>query len=577
MNAIHFSLASGTLGAAFQICTTAHGRRADLPRDRHGLVLDHQPVCELALRARRRRGLVVLARRGGLRCRRSRASGARANAATAQTDARDVRCVERPEGCVWCEGRGGPTPPLVEPDAIPPSLCDPKDPGNCVDFCSRLAPECARALADGAELPARRPSRSSAASSSAATPPIARRRCVQGRVTDEAGQPRRGGEDPRLVPGDGHPRRGLGQGRQLPPAAARRALDLLGPRQPRRAGHRDRRPAHRSSRERHVRNFRLAPEIDHPRPRRQHGRASRSAASPSTPSAARTIWSTRRGAERRGRHVRASRGLDVKRYFLRASKFGWLPADAEVGGHGAGHADRLQAGAHRASSRGAVLDADGEGQANATVVALLSAGLARTPARRSSGRVDGDGKFAQDRFQPGTYYLWARRGEMLVYPPEKIEISDQDLDARSSCKPRPQGRARARAGHHARAGAARSRRARRAVRAVAAGAAAQGGGRDRPRRRLRGRRAAAGALRDLGARRDARSCRSPSGPREVEIPIEPGATVDLSETIVGPARRPRNEAASAATREIADGRQCRTRMPTEAVGEARGGSRSRTR
>ena len=77
---------------------------------------------------------------------------------------------------------------------------------------------------------------------------------------------------------------------------------------------------------------------------------------------------------------------------------------------------------------GRVLDADGEGQANATVVALPSGGLGE----RGSPiiwTVDSDGKFAQDRFEPGTYYLWARRGEMLVYPPEKIEISDGNLDA----------------------------------------------------------------------------------------------------------------------------------------------------
>src|SRR4029079_273767 len=77
-----------------------------------------------------------------LGCPRDRSRSSPPNASTANVDMRDVRCVERPEGCVWCEGRG-PTPPLVEPDAVPASLCDPKDEGNCVDFCSRLAPECA--------------------------------------------------------------------------------------------------------------------------------------------------------------------------------------------------------------------------------------------------------------------------------------------------------------------------------------------------------------------------------------------------------------------------------------------------
>ena len=77
-----------------------------------------------------------------LGCPRDRGRSSPPNASTANVDMRDVRCVERPEGCVWCEGRG-PTPPLVEPDAVPASLCDPKDQGTCVDFCTTLAPECA--------------------------------------------------------------------------------------------------------------------------------------------------------------------------------------------------------------------------------------------------------------------------------------------------------------------------------------------------------------------------------------------------------------------------------------------------
>ena len=99
-----------------------------------------------------------------------------------------------------------------------------------------------------------------------------------------------------------------------------------------------------------------------------------------------------------------------------------------------------------------MVDTDGEGQANATVVALLSAAFGAT-ASPIIWSVDSDGKFAQDRFQAGTYYLWARHGEMLVYPPEKIEITDQDLDAEIELQPGPQGRARPRARRHARKGA----------------------------------------------------------------------------------------------------------------------------
>ncbi|HEY4393008.1 MAG TPA: hypothetical protein VGP64_03050, partial [Polyangia bacterium] len=37
-------------------------------------------------------------------CRRSRGRSAAPNTSAIVIDARDVRCVERPEGCIWCEG-----------------------------------------------------------------------------------------------------------------------------------------------------------------------------------------------------------------------------------------------------------------------------------------------------------------------------------------------------------------------------------------------------------------------------------------------------------------------------------------
>jgi len=57
------------------------------------------------------------------------------------------------------------------------------------------------------------------------------------------------------------------------------------------------------------------------------------------------------------------------------------------------------------------------------VAAVLSEvpGVPTTPIFWTS---DNTGAFAQDRFAPGTYYLWARKGDMLAYPPEKIELPD---------------------------------------------------------------------------------------------------------------------------------------------------------
>jgi hypothetical protein len=106
-------------------------------------------------------------------------------------------------------------------------------------------------------------------------------------------------------------------------------------------------------------------------------------------------------------------GLDAKRYFLRASKFGWLPETLKW----AVTAPAARVGFKLARTgviEGSVSTPTGKGSRTRPVVALLSGAWA-PPARRSSGRVD-SGKFAQDRFQAGTYYLWARHGEMLVVP-----------------------------------------------------------------------------------------------------------------------------------------------------------------
>src|SRR4051794_3957351 len=119
-------------------------------------------------------------------CRRSRERAIAANAAVSPSDVRDVRCVERPEGCIWCEGRG-PLSPVAESDALPPSICDPKDPGNCVDFCSRIAPECALPWRTGPSclLPNENEFRRELFRRDTADRPEA---LLQGRILDEAGR-----------------------------------------------------------------------------------------------------------------------------------------------------------------------------------------------------------------------------------------------------------------------------------------------------------------------------------------------------------------------------------------------------
>jgi hypothetical protein len=180
--------------------------------------------------------------------------------------------------------------------------------------------------------------------------------------------------------------------------------------------------------------------------------------------------------------------------------------------------------------RGTVTDADGDAAANALVVAMLSGGfgVASSPIIWTT---DGEGAFAQDRFGPGTYYLWARHGERLVYPPEKIELGEGHLDVETELTVAHRGaRVRGRVGVSA--GPALTAEAR----AVLVG-----------RSPLAFPRKAVGDVDKSGAftisavlpgryelsiRVGPRVLPITSGPREVEVPIEEGATVDLSEPVV---------------------------------------------
>ena len=459
-------------------------------------------------------------------CRRSRGRSAAPNTSTSVIDARDVRCVERSEGCIWCEGRGGPTPPLVEPDAIPPSLCDPRDPGDCVDFCSRLTPECAVPwrTVPSCLLPTEQEFRREIFRRDTADRPEA---LVQGRITDEAGHRVEGAKIRVWFQGtaildevsgkDGSFRVRLRAGpwtysvRVSHAGLATEIADL----------HIDRAGTT-------VRNFRLAPEST------IHGRVVSTAGEPIGGVAINAVRSPddlvaagETQSQSDGSFVIA--GLDVKRYFLRASKFGWLPQMLKWG---------ITAPATRigfklvrtAVIEGRVLDADGEGQANATVVALPSAGIGNASSP-IIWAVDGDGKFAQDRFEPGTYYLWARRGEMLVFPPAKIEISDSNLDERIELRLSHKG-ARVRGRIITRGGTPLDPD----TRAILFGQSPLA----LPRKAVgeidHDGVFAVGALLpgryEISVRVGTRVLSIVSGPREVEIPIEPGATVDLSDTIV---------------------------------------------
>jgi hypothetical protein len=458
-------------------------------------------------------------------CRRSQDLSTAPNAASAPIDPRDVRCVERPEGCVYCESRGQASP-LVDPDAVPASLCDPKDEGTCVDFCTTLAPECAvpwRTTID-CLLPSELEFRRELFRRDTADRPEA---ILQGRVTDDMGRRLEGAKLRVWFQGteilddesgkDGAFRVKLPAGpwsyalRLSHPGAATDVSDV------------------RLDRVGVVtRAFHLAPENVF------RGRVTNDAGAPV---AGVTVHALRTADD----PVDASEattaedgtfslgGLDAKRYTLRASKFGWLPVTlkAPVAVPGPRVTFKL---ARTGVIRGRVLDADGDGQAGATVVALMSSGLgdAGSPVIWT---VDTNGEFAQDRFAPGTYYIWARHGEMLLYPPQKIEISPDNLEAELELKLSHRG-ARVRGRVVARAGTPVEPE----ERAVLFGRSPLA----LPRKAVgeierEGQFVVSGLLPgryELSIRVGARVLPIATGPREVEVPIEPGASVDLPEPVV---------------------------------------------
>ena len=115
-------------------------------------------------------------------------------------------------------------------------------------------------------------------------------------------------------------------------------------------------------------------------------------------------------------------GLEARRYFLRVTRFGWRPAIVKAVQAGAG--GRVAIKLSRATViRGVVRDKDDEPEPDATVAAVLS-DVPGAPTTPIFWTTDSTGAFAQDRFSPGTYYLWARKGDVLAYPPEKIELPD---------------------------------------------------------------------------------------------------------------------------------------------------------
>ncbi|HEY4188701.1 MAG TPA: carboxypeptidase-like regulatory domain-containing protein [Polyangia bacterium] len=445
--------------------------------------------------------------------------------ATAGVDPRDVRCVERPEGCIFCDGRGTVLP-LLEPDEAPSALCDPKDPAVCVEFCSRLAPDCATSWFRGATciLSSEEEFRREIFRRDTSDKPEV---LLQGRVTDDAGRRIEGAKIRAWFQGtaiadettvkDGSFRL------RLPAAVVPYTLRIA------HAGLATEIADVRLDRSPTVtRSFRLAPDVT------QKGRVVDASGAPVRGADVRALRAPDDVVEVASAQTNddgqfALTGLETRKYNIVASRFGWLPGTIRT--TGVPGAPRVTIRLSRTGViKGSVIDGEGDAVAHAVVIAMPSGafGVGSSPIIWTT---DTDGKFAQDRFRPGTYYLWARHGEMLVYPPEKIEVGESSADAEIELGVTHRGaRVRGRVAQSSvlpldpETRAVLVGRSPLAFPRKAVGELDKGGNFVIP-----------GVLPgryEISVRVGPRVLSITGGPREIEVPIEEGATVDLPEPVV---------------------------------------------
>jgi protocatechuate 3,4-dioxygenase beta subunit len=447
-----------------------------------------------------------------------------------------VICVEQPDGCVFCAGKDEPAP-FLEPDQSRPLLCDPKDEDDCVEFCSVATPACALPWSKQpscvveSEIEFRRGLFNRLA---ADRPEVA----LAGRVVDENGKRIEGarvrlwlarGPWPGLVPlidevsgKDGTFQAPLRSGPwayALRISQPGRATTIV-----------DRVPSDRLERPPGgaPRIFRLGPEevirgrvVDGDTGDPVAGAAVEAVRAPEDAIEVGETVTGEDGAFGLG-------GLERGRYFLRVSKFGWRPSVGRAPVAAPAQKVTLKLASANVI-RGVAVDADGEPEPNATVVAVLSSapGVASPPIFWTT---DGEGRFAQDHFVPGTYYLWARHGDMLAYPPSRIELTEkQDAAVRIALShkgARVVGQALPQAG-----GVWNSE-----VSAVLVSLSPLAFPRNAVAKVDRdGHFAMTGVLPGryrLALRAGLRSMTITKGPREVEVPIEPGGAVALREPVI---------------------------------------------
>jgi hypothetical protein len=360
-------------------------------------------------------------------CRRSPSVRALPDAGPAAAANLKALCLQQSDGCVWCVTRERESA-ILEAEQSRPTLCDPRDPDNCVEFCTGdLTPDCALSWrtdvpgcvfdSEGAFY------RAVFERDTSDRPEVV----LNGRVVDEAGHRVEGAAirvwatwrtrrtelyDPPVMSGkDGGFRLVLRGGpltylvRVSHPGLATEMVDKV--------------TLDRIDRTGQPRIFRLGPE--------HLVRGKVLDGESGTPLAGATVWALRTPEDMlaTGEALTADDGsfaiggLEPRRYFLRTTKFGWrsLTQKSPV----TAPATRISVRLERTTVvTGVLREADGEPARNAWMRAWIS-GAPGLSNLSYTWMTDEEGRFAEE-LTPGTYYVWARRGDMLIYPPEKIEL-----------------------------------------------------------------------------------------------------------------------------------------------------------
>ena len=392
--------------------------------------------------------LLVTALLGVAGCRRSPQIDSRPDVGFIEGPPGSLVCVEQPDGCVFCAGkeeRGS----FLEADQSRPLLCDPADDEACVEFCSQVTPSCALpwrktpGCVEETEIEFRRQLFNLRA---ADRPEVT----LAGRVVDEGGKRIEGASvkvwldwtgGPGLVPlveevtgKDGNFKTRLRSGpwsysvRVSHPLHATTIVDrMAADRLERGAGSNPASPPGNNAggNPGNLRIFRLvAPQAIRGRiVDGASGLPVSGVAVQATRSANDVIQVAESVSTEDGSFTLA--GLESRRYVLKVAKFGWRaePVAPQI----LAPASRVTLKLAQANViRGSVIDARGEPEPGATVAAVLTSAPG-VPSPPIVWTTDPDGRFAQDHFLSGTYYLWARRGEMLAYPPSRIELNDNPV------------------------------------------------------------------------------------------------------------------------------------------------------